>query len=47
MVQDILYLFASITQNWLKEFMTGMEKNLAEPEGKKMLKVKRKHNGKY
>ena len=35
------YLFASIAQNWLKEFMTGMEKNLVEPEGKKMLKVYR------
>ena len=35
----ISYLFASIAQNWFKEFMTGMEKNLVEPEGKKMLKV--------
>ena len=33
------YLFASIAQNLFKEFMTGMEKNLVEPEGKKMLKV--------
>ena len=34
--QNIIY---TQHKNWFQEFMTGMEKNLVEPEGKKMLKV--------